>query len=244
MIEVLPAIDIRGGRCVRLAQGDYDRETIFDQDPADAARRWIEQGAQRLHVVDLDGAREGRAVNADAVARIAGLGAPVQVGGGVRDAQTVARYRDIGVARIILGTAAIADPEFLAEALADGAEDLIVSVDARGGKAAIAGWTETSGRDAVEVARDLEVAGVRRLIYTDIASDGMLGGHDEGAFARIAESVAIPVIAAGGIAEPAQIRRLRQAGAAGVVLGRALYDGRLTLAEAIAAADLESGARC
>ena len=235
MIELLPAIDIRGGRCVRLAQGDYDRETVFDQDPADAARRWIEQGAQRLHIVDLDGAREGRAVNADAVERIAALGVPVQIGGGVRDAETVARYREIGVARIILGTAAIADPDFLAAALAGGADDLIVSVDARGGKAAIAGWTETSGRDALDVARELEAAGVQRLIYTDIASDGMLGGHDEAAFARLAAAVAIPVIAAGGIAEPAQIRRLRQAGAAGVVLGRALYDGRLSLADAIAA---------
>ena len=235
MIEVLPAIDIRGGRCVRLAQGDYDRETVFDQDPADAARRWIEQGAQRLHIVDLDGAREARAVNADAVERIAALGVPVQIGGGVRDAETVARYRAIDVARIILGTAAIADPDFLAAALAGGADDLVVSVDARGGKAAIAGWTETSGRDALDVARELEAAGVQRLIYTDIASDGMLGGHDEAAFARLAAAVAIPVIAAGGIAEPAQIRRLRQAGAAGVVLGRALYDGRISLADAIAA---------
>lgn len=234
-IEILPAIDIRGGRCVRLTQGDYDRETVFDSDPADAARRWIDQGARRLHIVDLDGAREGRAVNADAVERIAALGAPLQVGGGVRDLEAVSRYRALGVSRIILGTAAIADADFLRAALAERADDLVVSVDARGGKAALAGWTESSGRDAVEVAQQLEAAGVRRLIYTDIASDGMLGGHDEAAFARLAAAVSIPVIAAGGIAEPAQIRRLREAGAAGVVLGRALYDGRLTLADALAA---------
>lgn len=234
-IEILPAIDIRGGRCVRLTQGDYDRETVFDSDPAAAARRWIAQGARRLHIVDLDGAREGRAVNADAVERIAALGAPLQVGGGVRDLETVGRYRALGVNRIILGTAAIADAAFLRAALAERADDLVVSVDARGGKAALAGWTESSGRDAVEVAQQLEAAGVRRLIYTDIASDGMLGGHDEAAFARLADAVAIPVIAAGGIAESAQIRRLREAGAAGVVLGRALYDGRLTLADALAA---------
>lgn len=234
-IEILPAIDIRSGRCVRLTQGDYDRETVFDSDPADAARRWIAQGARRLHIVDLDGAREGRAVNADAVERIAALGAPLQVGGGVRDIETVGRYRALGVSRIILGTAAIADAEFLRAALAERADDLVVSVDARGGKAALAGWTESSGRDAVEVAQQLEAAGVRRLIYTDIASDGMLGGHDEAAFARLAGAVSIPVIAAGGIAEPAQIRRLREAGAAGVVLGRALYDGRLSLADALAA---------
>lgn len=234
-IEILPAIDIRGGRCVRLTQGDYDRETVFDSDPAAAARRWIAQGARRLHIVDLDGAREGRAVNADAVERIAALGAPLQVGGGVRDLETVGRYRALGVNRIILGTAAIADADFLRAALAERADDLVVSVDARGGKAALAGWTESSGRDAVEVAQQLEAAGVRRLIYTDIASDGMLGGHDEAAFARLAGAVAIPVIAAGGIAEPAQIRRLREAGAAGIVLGRALYDGRLSLADALAA---------
>ena len=236
MIEVLPAIDIRGGRCVRLVQGDYERETVFDQDPVAAARRWVDEGATRLHVVDLDGAREGRAVNADAVERIVGLGLPVQVGGGIRDMATVERYRAAGVARIILGTAAISDPAFLATALSDGGADVVVSVDARGGEVAIEGWTETSGRDAVELARQLEQAGVGRLIYTDIASDGMLGGHDESALAANRF---------GGL-DPRDRRRrhrkrrtdLRPARgrAAGVVLGRALYDGRLTLADAIAAA--------
>ena len=167
---------------------------------------------------------------------IVGLGLPVQVGGGIRDMATVERYRAGGVARIILGTAAISDPAFLAVALSDGGADVVVSVDARGGEVAIEGWTETSGRDAVEVARQLEQAGVGRLIYTDIASDGMLGGHDESALARIASAVSIPVIAAGGIGSAEQICALREAGAAGVVLGRALYDGRLTLADAIAAA--------
>ena len=236
MIEILPAIDIRGGRCVRLVQGDYDRETVFDQDPAAAAQRWIDQGAARLHIVDLDGAREGRAVNAEAVERIAALGTPVQVGGGVRDAATVARYRALGVGRIIVGTAAIMDEAFLRGALAEGSDDLVVSVDARDGKVALQGWTESSGQDAVQVAQRLEALGVRRLIYTDIASDGMLGGHDAASFARLAAAVSIPVIAAGGIAAVEQIRQLQAVGAAGVVLGRALYDGRLSLAEAIAAA--------
>ena len=236
MIEVLPAIDIRGGRCVRLRQGDYGRETVFDEDPAAAAQRWIEAGAARLHVVDLDGAREGRPVNADAVERIVGLGLPVQVGGGIRDAAAAERYRAAGAARIILGTAAISDPAFLQDVLAGGRGDVVVSVDARAGEAAIAGWTESSGRDALEVAQQLEQAGAARLIYTDIASDGMLGGHDQAVFARIAAAVSIPVIAAGGIAAATQIRALREAGAAGVVLGRALYDGRLSLVEAIAAA--------
>lgn len=236
MIEILPAIDIRDGRCVRLRQGDYERETVFDEDPAAAARRWIDQGASRLHVVDLDGAREGRAVNVDAVARIINLGLPVQIGGGVRDANTVARYRELGAARIILGTAAISDPAFLRETLNGGADGIIVSVDARGGEVAVAGWTESSGRSAVELARDLEHAGVRRLIYTDIASDGMLSGHDQAALSRIVAAVAIPLIAAGGIASREQIASLRSAGAAGVVLGRSLYDGRLSLADALRAA--------
>ena len=236
MIEVLPAIDIRGGRCVRLVQGDYERETVFDQDPVAAAQRWIDEGAARLHVIDLDGARAGWAVNAEAVERIAALGTALQIGGGIRDAATVERYRAAGVARIILGTAAIKDAGFLDEVLGGGADDVVVSVDARAGVVAIKGWTESSGRDAIEVVRELERAGVARLIYTDIASDGMVGGHDEAAFARVAGAVAAPMIAAGGISSAEQIRSLRELGAAGVILGRALYDERLSFSDAIAAA--------
>ena len=236
MIDVLPAIDIRGGRCVRLMQGDYERETVFDEDPVAPARRWIDEGAEMLHVIDLDGAREGRAANADVVDQIAALGKPVQVGGGIRNLETVRRYLDAGVARIIVGTSAVTDREFLHQALDACGSALTVSVDARGGRVALNGWTEESALRASALIADLESIGVRRFIYTDIASDGMLGGHDEAAFGDIAGAARSPVIAAGGIAHPMQIRRLAANGAAGVVLGRALYDGRLTLADAFEAA--------
>ena len=235
--DVLPAIDIRGGRCVRLVQGDYERETVFDDDPLAPAQRWIDEGAAMLHVVDLDGAREGRAVNAELVERIASLGTPVQIGGGIRELETVRRYLDSGVERVIIGTAAVTDRKFLAEATALAPRALTVSVDARQGRVELNGWTESSTLTAAALVTELEALGVRRFIYTDIASDGMLGGHDEAAFARIAAAAHSPVIAAGGIAHPMQIRRLAGSGAAGVVLGRALYDGRLTLSDSFAAAE-------
>ena len=236
MIDVLPAIDIRGGRCVRLVQGDYGRETIFDDDPAAPAQRWIDEGAEMLHVIDLDGAREGRAVNAPLIEQIAGLGKPIQVGGGIRSLSTLEQYLQAGVARIIVGTAAVNDRRFLQQALDACGPKLSVSVDARGGRVALNGWTEESELRASALIADLEALGVRRFIYTDIAADGMLGGHDESVFGAVAAAAASPIIAAGGIAHPMQIRRLAAKGAAGVVLGRALYDGRLSLADAIAAA--------
>ncbi|MYA00848.1 MAG: 1-(5-phosphoribosyl)-5-[(5-phosphoribosylamino)methylideneamino]imidazole-4-carboxamide isomerase [Chloroflexi bacterium] len=236
MIDVLPAIDIRGGRCVRLVQGDYDRETVFDDDPIAPARRWIDEGAEMLHVIDLDGAREGRAANAAFVERIAALGKPVQVGGGIRRLETVRRYLEAGVSRIIIGTAAVTDRDFLSDALKLCSEELTVSVDAKGGRVALNGWTEESELPAVALIPQLEDLGVRRFIYTDIASDGMLGGHDEAEFACVAGVARSPVTAAGGIAHPMQIRRLAANGAAGVILGRALYDGRLQLSDAFDAA--------
>ncbi|MCY3557828.1 MAG: 1-(5-phosphoribosyl)-5-[(5-phosphoribosylamino)methylideneamino]imidazole-4-carboxamide isomerase [Chloroflexi bacterium] len=237
MIDVLPAIDIRGGRCVRLVQGDYERETVFDDDPLAPAQRWIDEGAEMLHVIDLDGAREGRAANAGVVEQIAALGKPLQVGGGIRNRETLQRYLDAGVARVIVGTAAVTDRDFLREAIGLCGSALTVSVDARGGRVALNGWTEASELPAVALIPQLEDLGVRRFIYTDIASDGMLGGHDEAEFARVAAAGRSPVIAAGGIAHPMQVRRLAANGAAGVVLGRALYDGRLTLADALDAAE-------
>ena len=237
MIDVLPAIDIRGGRCVRLVQGDYDRETVFDDDPTGPAQRWIDEGAEMLHVIDLDGAREGRAANAEFVEQIASLGKPLQVGGGVRNLDTVRRYLEAGVERIIVGTAAVTDREFLGDAIELCGEVITVSVDAKGGRVALNGWTEASDLPAVALIPQLEDLGVRRFIYTDIASDGMLGGHDEAEFARVAGVARSPVIAAGGIAHPMQVRRLAANGAAGVVLGRALYDGRLKLADAFEAAE-------
>lgn len=235
MIEVLPAIDIRGGRCVRLVQGDYERETVFEDDPVSAARRWIDEGAAMLHVVDLDGARERRPVNADVVGAIASLGVPVQVGGGIRDLGAVRRYLEVGVGRLILGTGAVVDRAFLESALDAAGETVVVSVDARDGRVAIDGWTEDRDQGALALMSELEGAGVGRFIYTDIASDGTLGGHNERAFGELAGVIGAPLIAAGGISEAGQIGRLAAAGAAGVVLGRALYDGRLSLADALSA---------
>lgn len=235
-MEILPAVDIRGRRAVRLLQGDYERETVFDEDPVEAARRWIAEGAERLHVVDLDGAREGAPVNAEAIGRIAALGAPVQVGGGARTPAAVERYLALGAERVIIGTAAVTDREFLAGAVERHGAAVTVSVDARGGLAAVEGWTSTSGIEAAGLIAELAGLGVRRFIYTDIKSDGMLGGHDVDAFRAAAAATDAPVIAAGGISSAEDVRRLREAGAAGAVLGRALYEGRISVREALEAA--------
>ena len=235
-MEILPAVDIRGGRAVRLVQGDYGRETIFNDDPTAAAQRWIDEGAERLHIVDLDGAREGSPVNAAAIERIAGLGAPIQVGGGVRGIDAFERYIEIGAERVIIGTAAVTDRGFLVAAIERAPQSVVVSIDARDGKAALDGWTGTSGLAAPDLARELAEAGAGRFIYTDIASDGMLGGHDAAAFATFARAAGRPVIAAGGISSAGQIRELRAAGAAGAILGRTLYEGTLSLRDALEAA--------
>lgn len=230
-MEILPAVDIRGGRAVRLVQGDYDRETVFDDDPAAAAQRWINEGAQRLHIVDLDGAREGAQANAETVERIVDLGVPIQVGGGIRSLSAVHKYLDMGVERVIIGSMALKHPDLLKGIIALYADRVVVSIDARDGRVAIEGWTETSGLDAADLARDLATAGVQRFIYTDIASDGMLGGHNVAAFAAFAAAAGRPVIAAGGISSAKQIRGLRAAGAAGAIIGRALYEGTLRLSD-------------
>lgn len=235
-MEILPAVDIRGRRAVRLMQGDYDRETVFDDDPVAAARRWLDEGAERLHIVDLDGAREGTQANAPVIERIAALGAPMQVGGGVRTLAAVERYLAMGAGRVIIGTAAVADREFLAGAVDQYGEAVVVSIDARGGRVAVEGWTEMSEITAAGLAAELTALGVRRFIYTDIKSDGMLGGHDMEAFGAVAAATGAPVIAAGGISSAGDIRALRAAGASGAVLGRALYGGRITLREALEAA--------
>ena len=235
-MEILPAVDIRGGRAVRLVQGDYDRETVFDDDPAAAAQRWIDEGAQWLHIVDLDGAREGVQANAAAVERIVSLGAPVQVGGGVRSISAVDRYLEMGVGQVIIGSAAVKHPDLLAGLVERYPDSTTVSIDARDGRVAIEGWTETTDRDAAGLAAEMAAMGVQRFIYTDIASDGMLGGHNVAAFAAFAEAAGRPVVAAGGISSVEQIRELRAVGAVGAILGRALYEGTLSLREALAAA--------
>lgn len=241
-MEIIPAIDIRGGRCVRLRQGDYDAETVFDDDPVAAAQRWVDAGATRLHVVDLDGARDGAPANFDLVCAIARLGPPTQTGGGIRDADTVARYLDAGLTRVALGTAAVRDLELVSRLARDNADAVIVSLDARDGRVATDGWTETSELDAIDLARRLVDVGVRRFVYTDINRDGMLDEPNYEAVERLIEAVDVPVIAAGGVAANSQVGPLVATGAEGVIIGRALYDGRVDLGAAIAeAATLSAG---
>jgi phosphoribosylformimino-5-aminoimidazole carboxamide ribotide isomerase len=239
-VLVLPAIDIRGGRAVRLIQGERDRERVYDDDPVDAARRWIAAGARWLHVVDLDGAFAGRPGNPDAVGRIlAAAGVPVQVGGGVRNLATIERLLDAGAARVILGTAAVSGPELLREACARFGERVAAAIDARDGRVVIEGWTATSGLSAKDAAARAVEAGVRRIVYTDTRRDGMMGGPDLSALHDVLSAVPVPVILAGGVASPADVRRLRQfeaAGLEGVVVGRALYEGHVRLEDLLSAA--------
>jgi phosphoribosylformimino-5-aminoimidazole carboxamide ribotide isomerase len=240
-MEIIPAIDIRGGRCVRLEQGDYARETIFADDPATVARRWQSAGARRIHVVDLDGAREGQVLNRDAVlAVVSAVSIPVQLGGGIRDLATVERYLAAGVDRVILGTAAVKDQMALTSAVAHFRERIAVGVDARDGFVAIEGWRETSSVAAVDLVRQISEAGVSRVIYTDILRDGVLKGPN---FAAMEEMVAqasglplpVAVIASGGVSSIDHLKRLATTGVEGAIVGRALYTGDVDLVEALAA---------
>jgi len=242
-MEVIPAIDLRGGRCVRLEQGDYGRETVFDNDPVAVARRWVAAGALRIHVVDLDGAREGVRTNAPAVeALVAAVPVPIQLGGGIRSAQTAGELLGLGVDRVIFGTAALDAPEEVAEAVAaHGPERVIVSVDARDGLVASRGWTEGSGIPALDLIEGMAELGVRRFVYTDISRDGTLEHPNFRAVKSILEQVRYPVLAAGGIATTDDLLELARLGVEGAVTGIAIYTGAIDLREAIdavAAADL------
>jgi phosphoribosylformimino-5-aminoimidazole carboxamide ribotide isomerase len=241
---VYPAIDIRGGRCVRLIEGDFARETTFDADPVDAAKRWAAGGAEWLHVVDLDGAKAGEPVNTDVIARIvAAVDLPVQLGGGLRTAEQVARVFGLGVARAILGTAAIHEPGLVAELISIYGERIAVGLDARDGKLAAAGWLEQTEVRATDVARTLHAAGVRHVVYTDIRRDGTLAGPNLAALDEMIVIAGHTVIASGGIGTPDDIDAVRDVGAGGVIVGRALYDGRVHLADAIARAKQGVAAR-
>jgi phosphoribosylformimino-5-aminoimidazole carboxamide ribotide isomerase len=234
---LFPAIDLKDGQCVRLKLGDMAQATVFNEDPAAQARDFAEQGFQWLHLVDLNGAFAGRPVNADAVdAILAATDVPVQLGGGIRDMATVETWLTKGVRRVILGTAAVRDPEFVRNACSQHADRIAVAVDARDGKVAAAGWAETTDIAAADLARRFEDAGVAAIIYTDIDRDGMLKGLNLEATLRLAQATSIPVIASGGLASLDDIRRLVAPDCAileGAVCGRALYDGRLDGREAL-----------
>lgn len=233
-MEVIPAVDIRGGRCVRLYQGDYDRETVFSEDPVAVARRWERQGAPRLHVVDLDGARAGWPVNDRVIEKmLSELRIPVQVAGGIRQLDVIRRYLETGADRVILGTAAVHDQPLVSRACATFCEAVVVAVDARRGRVATAGWLEASGETPEGLMRRLVGLGVPRFIFTDIGRDGTLRGPNFAAIGRLARAFETPVIASGGVTTVEHLRRLAKLGVEGAIVGRALYDGGLELGEAL-----------
>jgi phosphoribosylformimino-5-aminoimidazole carboxamide ribotide isomerase len=236
-VILFPAIDLKNGEAVRLEQGDMARATIFHRDPAEQARTFAAQGFKYLHIVDLDGAFAGRPMNAAAVERIlSAVKIPVQLGGGIRDRATIEAWLGKGVARVIIGTAAVRDPALVKEAAKAFPGRVAVGLDARGGKVAVEGWAKTSELFALEIARRFEDAGVAGIVYTDIARDGMLKGLNLDATIALADAVSIPVIASGGFATLDDVRALLAARAqklAGAIVGRALYDGRLDAAEAL-----------
>ena len=239
-MDLYPAIDLKGGRCVRLYKGEMDAATVYNHDPADQARRFRADGFAWLHVVDLDGAFAGASVNAAAVAAIlAATDAPVQLGGGVRDRAGIEQRLQAGVARVILGTAAVHDPDLVREAARAHPGRIAVGVDVRDGRVAVSGWAEASELTAVDVARRFEDAGVAALIITDIGRDGTLEGVNVEATGALADAVAIPVIASGGVASLDDLRALKaRAGTpiSGAILGKSLYAGRIAPADALALA--------
>lgn len=239
-MQIIPAIDLKEGKCVRLVQGDLDAATVYADDPVEAARRWERCGAQRLHVVDLQGAVQGAPAHAAAIGRIVdAVRIPVQVGGGIRDLETMARYFDRGVSRVIIGTEALRNPALVDEACRCFSGRVAVGIDARGGRVAIQGWTETTAISAVELARRFEQSGVCAIIFTDIGRDGMQTGPNIAETRALAEAVRIPVIASGGVGGLEDIRRLlplEPLGVEAVIVGRALYSGALRFEEAAALA--------
>jgi phosphoribosylformimino-5-aminoimidazole carboxamide ribotide isomerase len=231
IVILFPAIDLKDGLCVRLQQGDMTRATVFNRDPAEQAHIFEETGFDYLHIVDLDGAFAGRPVNASAIERILeSVGIPVQLGGGIRDLATIEGWLDKGVTRVIIGTAAVRNPQLVKEAAKAFPGRVAVGLDARDGVAAVEGWAESANLPALELARRFEDAGVAAIIYTDVARDGMLTGLDLDASIALAEAISTPVIASGGLASIEDVKRLVAPGAkklAGAIAGRALYDGRL-----------------
>ncbi|MGM0786273.1 MAG: 1-(5-phosphoribosyl)-5-[(5-phosphoribosylamino)methylideneamino]imidazole-4-carboxamide isomerase [Thermodesulfobacteriota bacterium] len=235
---IIPAIDIKGGKCVRLFQGEMDRETVFSDDPASMARRWADEGAEMIHVVDLDGAVEKRPRNLEAIGRIvkeAGQ-VPVQVGGGIRDVETLEMYLDMGADRVVIGSAAIYDPEMVKKACERFPGRIVVGIDAKNGKVAIEGWTKTTEMAAPDLGKQFEDAGVAAINFTDIERDGMQTGPNIEATRDLARALTIPVVASGGVSCLDDIRRLAALetdGVTGIITGRALYEGALDLRSAM-----------
>jgi phosphoribosylformimino-5-aminoimidazole carboxamide ribotide isomerase len=240
---IIPAIDLKDGRCVRLQQGDMSKATVFSEQPAKMAAQWAKLGARRLHVVDLNGAIAGKPRNEEAIkALVAAVDSdiPIQLGGGIRDLDTVERYLDDGVSYVIIGTAAVKNPGFLHEACDAFPGHIIVGLDAKDGKVATDGWSKLTGHDVLDLAKRFQDYGVEAVIYTDIGRDGMMTGVNVEATVRLAQALSIPVIASGGLASLEDVKRLRaveQEGITGAIAGRAIYEGQLDFAAAQKLAD-------
>lgn len=240
---VFPAVDIREGRCVRLVEGRPDMETVYSDDPAAMARMWEEKGARWLHVVDLDGAFSGSPKNLDVIEKIReAISIPVQVGGGIRDLNTIKLLMDVGINRVILGTVAINDPDLVSSVCSRFGEAVVVGIDARDGKVAIEGWGVTSERNALDLAVEMKELGVKRIIYTDISRDGTLKGPNVEAVREMAVQTGLRVIASGGIStleDLKSIKKLEHVGVEGVIIGKSLYAGRVRLEDAMSLAEVE-----
>lgn len=238
-MEVIPAIDLLEGRCVRLYQGDYDREQTFSEDPVAVAQQWVEQGATRIHVVDLDGAKAGRPANGETIAKIAAsVSVPVQLGGGLRDRDRVAEVLELGIDRAILGTVAVEQPQLVEQLCQEFPGRVAVGIDARDGWVATRGWLETSEVKATELAQRMAGFGVAAIIYTDIHRDGTLSGPNREALRELAEAISVPVIASGGVSSVSDLLgllSLESLGVSGAIVGRALYTGDVSLKEAVQA---------
>ncbi|MES0874994.1 1-(5-phosphoribosyl)-5-[(5-phosphoribosylamino)methylideneamino]imidazole-4-carboxamide isomerase [Sinimarinibacterium thermocellulolyticum] len=234
---LIPAIDLKGGQCVRLRQGRMDDVTVFSDEPVGVAKRWADEGAERIHIVDLDGAVKGQPINVAVIEQIAAaVKVPVQVGGGIRDEETVQRYLNAGVQYVIIGTKAVNAPHFLHDLCLEFPRHIIVSLDAKDGRVALNGWAKLTGHDVIETALHCERDGVEAIIYTDIARDGMMQGFNVEATRNLARALKTPVLASGGISSLDDIRTLKELesdGVAGAVIGRALYQGALDFKQAI-----------
>lgn len=240
---IIPAIDLKDGHCVRLKQGSMQDATVFSEDPAAMARHWVDQGGKRLHLVDLNGAFAGKPVNESAIKAIVsevGGDIPIQLGGGIRDLETIERYLDDGISYIIIGTAAVKNPGFLHEACYAFPGQIIVGLDAKDGKVAVDGWSKLTGHDVVDLAKKFEDYGVEAIVYTDIGRDGMLTGVNIDATVKLAQALMIPVIASGGITDLQDVHKLCEVegeGIIGAITGRAIYEGTLDFAAAQTLAD-------
>ncbi len=234
---LIPAIDLKEGKCVRLRQGKMEDDTVFSDDPVAVARKWVDAGARRIHLVDLDGAFAGRPRNAEVIHNIveAFPDVPVQIGGGIRDEDTIQGYLDVGVQYVIIGTKAVSEPHFVRDVAIEFPGHIIVGLDAKDGKVAIDGWSKLSRHDVIDMAQKFDDHGVEAIIYTDISRDGMMQGINVEATAKLASSIRIPVIASGGITNMDDIRALgavTDEGIMGAITGRAIYEGTLNFAEA------------